>query len=241
VNISMKKSARAAATPAPRSIRSSQLPKPFYVDELVTLYHADIRVIAGALDAAHGPPAALITDPPYGIAYCPREAYGASWAGASIVGDESADLMAWIAAQWPTTPLAMFGSYKVAPPFRPNATLVWEKGLNSGMGDLSMPWKPNWELVWVRGRTWRGKRTSGVLRGEVSSFEKRGRRHPTEKPVEVLRELVRKAPPGTLLDPCCGSGGLLEAARLEGRRAVGVEIDLRWCEATKRRLAATPL
>lgn len=210
----------------------NQLPKPTYQDDLITLYHADIREIADALPE----PAVIITDPPYGISYCPKESYGASWAGSPIIGDESTDLMRWIAERWPHVPAAMFGSYKTPPPYRPNATLVWEKGLNSGMGDLRMPWKPNWELIWVRGRTWRGKRTSGVLHAAVTSFERQGRRHPTEKPVELMRELVRKAPPGIILDPCCGSGATLEAARLEGRAAIGVDVDERWIRASTDRL-----
>lgn len=214
-------------------ITSMTLPKPYYQDDLVTLYHADIRDIADELEQ----PAVIVTDPPYGIRYCARESYGGGRRAQSIVGDESTDLMQWIATRWPDTPVAMFGSHKVGVPFRPNATLVWEKGENSGMGDLAMPWKPNWELIFVRGRTWRGRRTPGVLRYPVVSTRAQGRLHPTEKPVELLMELIAKAPPGLVLDPCAGSGSTLEAARRCGRRAVGVDIDERWCHAAARRLA----
>jgi len=214
--------------------------RPIYQDEFVTRYRADVREIADALPV----PGVIVTDPPYGIRYCAIESYGATSARRrrpqSIVGDESTDLMQWIAARWADTPTAMFGSHKVAVPFRANATLIWEKGEHTGMGDTSMPWRPNWEMIFVRGRTWHGKRTTSVLRHPAPSNHPSRRLHPTEKPVELLREPIRKAPPGLILDPCCGSSATLEAARLEGRHAIGVEIDPRWCDASVHRLAASP-
>lgn len=63
--------------------------------------------------------------------------------------------------------------------------------------------------------------------------------HPTEKPVPLLDLLIRYACPesGLVLDPFAGSGSTGEAARLAGRRAVLIEGDERYCEATARRLA----
>jgi site-specific DNA-methyltransferase (adenine-specific) len=63
--------------------------------------------------------------------------------------------------------------------------------------------------------------------------------HPTQKPLGVLIPLVQySSPPGGLvLDPFAGSGSTLVAARLEGRRAIGIEIEERYCEAAVSRLA----
>jgi DNA modification methylase len=49
--------------------------------------------------------------------------------------------------------------------------------------------------------------------------------HPTVKPIELMRWLVRLgSPPGGLvLDPCCGSGTTGAAAAIEGRRFLGIE------------------
>lgn len=51
--------------------------------------------------------------------------------------------------------------------------------------------------------------------------------HPAQKPVKVLEQLIQvfTDPGDVVIDPCCGSGSTLRAARNLGRSAYGFEID----------------
>lgn len=64
-------------------------------------------------------------------------------------------------------------------------------------------------------------------------------RHPTVKPVSLMRWLVRLATPpgGTVLDPFCGSGATLEAALTEGFDVLGFDTDPDSVALTERRLS----
>ena len=63
--------------------------------------------------------------------------------------------------------------------------------------------------------------------------------HPTEKAVSILRPLVESFAPagGVVLDPFAGSGSTLVAAALCGRRYVGIELEDKYCQLARRRLA----
>lgn len=63
--------------------------------------------------------------------------------------------------------------------------------------------------------------------------------HPTQKPIAILRPLIEYScpPGGVVLDPFMGSGSTLRAAKDAGRKAIGIEIEERWCEVAAKRLA----
>lgn len=115
------------------------------------------------------------------------------------------------------------------------ADLVWDKA-TSGMGNLIAPWGPAHEpLSFATSMFRHGGKTGNdnlpvrLRKGSVLRFpRKTGRkvRHPAEKPIPLLRELIESSSrQGELvLDPFCGSGSTAVAAILSGRRALTVEL-----------------
>lgn len=75
---------------------------------------------------------------------------------------------------------------------------------------------------------------------KASKLDRAGSSHPTVKPINLMRWLVRLVTPpgGTVLDCFAGSGSTLAAATLEGFASVGIEQDATYIEDIHRRLAA---
>jgi len=73
---------------------------------------------------------------------------------------------------------------------------------------------------------------------KADAAERRNSKHPTVKPVALMRYLVRLVCPagGVVLDPFAGSGTTIEAARLEHCRAVGIEREAEYCADILERL-----
>jgi DNA modification methylase len=211
------------------------VPEPYYEDESVVLYLGDCRAILPALPVEGS---VLVTDPPYGISHASNRP-GAPRRGRQIDNDESTAVRDEVLREWGDRPAVVFGSCKaLAPPLNLRATLVWDKGGHVGMGDLGLPWKQNWEHIYVSGPGFVGRRSSGVLRFNALAPWAGEYSHPHEKPIELLRELVSKcAPLATVFDPFAGSGTTLRAAKDLGRRAIGIEIEERYCEIAAKRCA----
>ena len=54
-----------------------------------------------------------------------------------------------------------------------------------------------------------------------------------------MRALLKRCPDGVALDPFMGSGTTLRAAKDLGRKAIGIEIEERYCEIAAKRMAQT--
>jgi hypothetical protein len=62
--------------------------------------------------------------------------------------------------------------------------------------------------------------------------------HPTQKNLKLMQELVARHE-GVVIDPFMGSGTTLEAAKRLGRKAIGIEIEERYCEIAAKRSRVT--
>lgn len=220
--------------------------KPYYEDDLVQLHHGDCREVTEWLAAD-----VLVTDPPYGISRDarngdnrgPRSRRGRVYH--AIHGDKDASLRDAALETWGRRPAVVFGTWRIARPGvgLPRALLVWHKdGAFSGLS--GGPFFTNHEEIYILGDGWpsEGKPLRSVLTTtEHRSQATRDIGHPTPKPVALMELLIDKCPPGTVADPFAGSGSTLVAAKLLGRKAIGVEIEERYCEIAASRLTQDAL
>ena len=210
---------------------------PYYDDGICTIYHGDCRQI-DAWDIAGG---VMVTDPPYGMGYVTSRSEGdwqSRWQGKPITGDKDTTVRDAILARWCPRPALVFATWKAPLPPGTREMLVWDKVVSTGTGDLAIPWRSSWEAICLLGSGFVGRRTHGVLHYPLPTLAPERQLHPTAKPIGLMRHLVDRCPPlAEIVDPFMGSGTTLRAAKDCGRRAIGVEIEERYCEVAAKRLA----
>jgi DNA modification methylase len=122
----------------------------------------------------------------------------------------------------------------------PKSFIVWDKGCHS-MGDLLHEFGRQWEAcAFYPGPKHEFiKRPIDIIRTAKISPEKL--LHPNEKPISALIPLITCHPDCLILDPFMGSGTTLVAAQQLGRRAIGIEIERKYCDIAIERLKQTVL
>lgn len=205
--------------------------EPYYRDDKVTLYLGDCLEITEWLAAD-----VLITDPPYGMSFVSGRIPGVE---RPIASDQDAAVRDSALALWGSRPAAMFGTWRVARPPQTKQVLIWDKrGAGPGMGDLTAAFGTSHEEIYLLGE-WRKRaaRRGSVITTESSPSGLTTRiGHPTPKPVGLMEIVIASAPDGTVADPFAGSGSTLIAARNLNRKAIGVELEERYCELIAKRL-----
>lgn len=210
--------------------------KPYYEHAGITIYHGDCREILPGLDG----PAALVSDPPYGI----------GWGRSSWPDDPKTypEMIRWLVAEgnrlegwcfvfqsmvnvgrfheWFPDGWRIFAACKNFAQIRPTAVwyswdpvVFWNSGPNSG---------PN---SGIPNRDFHVGNVAGVFREKAE--------HPCPRPVDTMRHIVQLASPigGLCIDPFCGVGTTLLACLQTRRRAIGIEIEEKYCEIAVQRLA----
>jgi site-specific DNA-methyltransferase (adenine-specific) len=106
--------------------------------------------------------------------------------------------------------------------------IIWQKSESEGLA----PWggsgfRRTYDTIFYATKGRKGLITSPVDIINVKRVPRHERIHAAEKPVELLRRLIEIStlPGDNVLDPCCGSGSTLVAARETRRKALGIEFD----------------
>jgi len=214
--------------------------KPYYEHAGITIFHGDCREILPQLPKVD----AVITDPPYGEV-------NRSTQGLRLLDKGCADAEKF--------PLAEILPQLV---IRGSSLYVWcgteqVSGIRSAFVDAGLstrlciwektnPSPMNGQHLWLssieccvygkeQGAVFNQFCESPVFRGPIA--EQNG--HPTPKPEWLIAKLIRAstADAATVLDPFMGSGTTLVAAKNLGRKAIGIELEERYCEIAAQRLS----
>jgi len=201
--------------------------KPYYQDDYATIYNGDCREILPELE----PVDLVLTDPPYGIerfkkgfGYTRFRGYGAETNGITwdvapekTIFDTLIKLSTW--------QIIWGGNNFNLPPSQ--YFLIWDK-------EQTVPNFACAEMAYTNSHP-----ASQVYRHSIHKHtHQSGRLHPTQKPVGLMLWCLNQMPSAqTILDPFMGSGTTLVAAKQLGRKAIGIEIEEKYCEIAVKRLA----
>lgn len=204
--------------------------RPFYSDENTIIINADCREILPLIEP--GSIDLVLTDPPYGIKRDGQQetftkqakhkrklhvAYG--WDDAPPSADVFAHMFRIGKDQ------VIWGANYFTPFLPPSmGWLVWDKGQELSMSDGELAYTSRQNALRIR----------TINRGAIAAD---GADHPTQKPERLFKWCIGLFPKAeTILDPFMGSGTTLRAAKDLGRKAIGIEIEERYCEIAARRL-----
>ena len=205
--------------------------EPYYNHADITIYQGDCLDILPQLE----PVDLVLTDPPYGIGEAAGKNikrtgglaqatnYGNSaWDNKPIENESLLMLLSY------GKYACCFGGnyYLVAPS---SCWLVWDKvNYGNDFADCELAWTNYPCAVRMKKHQW-----NGMLRKH-----REPRYHPTQKPLDVIKWAMQLSPKyDSILDPFMGSGTTLVAAKDLHRKAIGIEIEEKYCEIAVRRLA----
>lgn len=217
--------------------------RPYYADDLVTIYHADCReILPVSADL-------VLTDIPYGVTQGKNVRGGfrqLDKGRADVITVEETEIVRLLVSTGAKSHYVFAATEQLsvvaAEYVRRQYTIrlgAWVKNNPSPIGGKYL-WLNGLEVcVFARkGRAYFHPDERCKPAVWMGRIEKHATTHPTEKPFWLFQRLVRASCPkgGVVLDPFLGSGTTAVAAKSLGRRAVGIELNEEWCEMAARRV-----
>lgn len=203
---------------------------PYYDDgNGIVIYHGDCRELLpdiGSVDV-------VITDPPYSSTRPEGEFAATGNIAVSLhLASELAPTMLVFGTSSGRGMEFIRSSIRALPH---NRVLAWHR--NRVNSPAAGPWRWDLVLIHVFGKGTFGRPVSSSLiqtNGTQQLAKETGHRAPV--PTGVMEQLYEPFAPGVVLDPFMGSGSVLLAARRHGGRAIGIEVDERYCDLAAERL-----
>jgi site-specific DNA-methyltransferase (adenine-specific) len=210
--------------------------KPYYEENGITIYHGDCRDILPEVEQVD----AVITDPPYGLGY--------QYLSYEDTEEKLAELVQVFVPLCRTKArltavscgIVNLQKYPVADW---TMAITWNTTGSRGKFGFNQ-----WMAILLYGKDRHDfDRMPGVIKSDVIfengggsvGFQRCGEKenHPCPKPIGLMKKLISRLSVGTVVDPFMGSGTTLLAAKDMGRRAIGIEIEEKYCEIAVKRLA----
>jgi DNA modification methylase len=204
---------------------------PYYEEPGIQIFNADCRDVLPGLEAVGKMKIICLTDPPYGIG---RD--GNKKSTGAHGGRKGYDFMGWDSARPDASIFKLIISLS-------DIAIIWG---GNYFADL-LPAGEKW-LVWDKGQRINQSDCElayTTMRGALRIYTcnrvelmKDGAVHVTQKPLRLIKWCIKLCPgeSQTILDPFMGSGTTLVAAKELGRRAIGIEIEEKYCEIAVKRL-----
>jgi site-specific DNA-methyltransferase (adenine-specific) len=226
---------------------------PYYQDSAVTIYHADCREILPQLE----PVDLVLTDPPYeaeahtlqrrvrrgnGLGNEPLSFEPLSFELRQDAAREISRLCVGWALVFCQIEAAMLWREQLeASGMNYRRTCIWVKpdGMPQYSGDRPGMGYETFIACHAQGRSeWNGGGKHGVFIHNKGEFGGLCNYHETQKPLKLIKELVAlfSDTEEIVLDLFMGSGTTLRAAKDLGRKAIGIEIEERYCEIAAKRM-----
>ena len=203
------------------------LPTPYYDCDGITIYHGDCREILPYLPKVD----LVLTDPPYGIGEDVRKADKSG--RTEFTTDNRWDLAIPEKLYFSeifrasNNQIIWGGNYFVDYLHNSRCWLIWDKMQKFSGADAELAW------------TSFDKSTKAFRKSRVEFHSEEKKVHPTQKPLSLMRWAIENYTNegDTILDPFMGSGTTLVAAKQLGRKAIGIEIEEKYCQIAVKRLS----
>ena len=197
---------------------------PYYEHGGITIYHGDCREILPQLQSVD----MIWTDPPYLEEFIPL--YGDLAREAYRLLPESGDCFAYCGHIWLPQAMGMMAStlsywWMLCCEHRGANTIIWSRGVGAH-------WKP---ILWYKKPPTKFPTT--VINDRVWSRRDKMHHEWGQGRDGMLIIDVNCPENGTVLDPFMGAGTTLDMAKRLHRRAIGIEIEEKYCEIAAKRLS----